>query len=113
MLYYDRIDMSERIDPTESNRSKESMICRYRFLDHGFKFQYSVCNGFHDLTMLSVSIRDGVVITVKNVDYPCIIDNSKSREINSLEILCLKIVDIYKKILIFSLLENYFLTFLF
>ena len=28
MLYYDRIDISEGIDPTKSNISKECMICR-------------------------------------------------------------------------------------
>ena len=40
----------------------------------------------HDLTMLSVSISDIAIITVKNVDYCCIIYNiSKSKAINLLE----------------------------
>ena len=40
----------------------------------------------HDLTMLSVSISDIAMITVKNVDYCCIIYNiSKSKAINLLE----------------------------
>ena len=29
MLYYDRIDISEGIDPTKSNKSKEYMICSF------------------------------------------------------------------------------------
>ena len=29
MLYYDRIDTSEGIDPAKSNSSKEYMICHY------------------------------------------------------------------------------------
>ena len=31
------------------------MICYYWFFNHGFEFQASVCNGCHDLTMLSVN----------------------------------------------------------
>ena len=74
MLYYDRIDISERTDPTESNRSEEGgTICHYWFFNHGFRFQDSVCNGCHDLTMSSVNISNIAIITVKNVDYRCII----------------------------------------
>ena len=61
------------------------MICHYFFFNHGFKFQDYVCNGCHDLTMLSVHISDIAIITVKNVDYRCIIHNiSKSEAINLL-----------------------------
>ena len=86
MLYYDRIDISEGIYTVKSNRSKECMICHYRFFNHGFKFQDSVRNGCHDLTMLRVNISDIAIITVKNVDYCCIIHSiSKSEAINLLE----------------------------
>ena len=82
MLHYDRIDISEGIDPTKSNRSKECMIFHYWFFNHGFKFQYSVCKDCRDLTMLSVNISDIAIITIKNVDYRCIIHNvSKSKAI--------------------------------
>ena len=61
------------------------MICHYLFFNHGLKFQDSVCNVFHDLTMLSVNISDIAIITVKNVDYYCIIFNIiKSKAINLL-----------------------------
>ena len=46
-------------------------ICHYWFFNHGFEFQDSVCNDCHDLTMLSVNIRDIAIITIKNVDYRC------------------------------------------
>ena len=72
MLQYDRTDISEGIDLAKSNNSKEFMICHYWFFNHGFEFQNSVCNGCHDLTMLSVSISDIAIITIKNVDYRCI-----------------------------------------
>ena len=73
MLYYDRIDINEGIDPTKSNKSKECMICHYWFYNHGFEFQNSVCNGCHDLSILSVNISDIAIITVKNVDCHSII----------------------------------------
>ena len=44
MLYYDRIDRSEGIDPAKSNNSKECMIYNC-FFNHGFIFQDSVCDG--------------------------------------------------------------------
>ena len=47
------------------------MICHYWFFNHGFEFQDSVCSDCHDLTMLSVNIRDIAIITIKNVDYRC------------------------------------------
>ena len=56
------------------------------FFNHGCKFQDSVCNGCHDLTMLSVNISDISIITVKNVNYRCIIHNiSKSEATNLLK----------------------------
>ena len=61
------------------------MICHYLFFNHGLKFQDSVCNVCHDLTMLSVNISDIAIITVKNFDYYCIIFNIiKSKVINLL-----------------------------
>ena len=75
MLYYDRIDISEGIDPTKSNKSKECMICHYCFFNHGFKFQDSVYNGCHDLTILCLNISDIAIITIKIIDYCCIIHN--------------------------------------
>ena len=73
MLYYDRIDISKGIDLAKSNNSKECMICHYWLFNHELKFQNYVCNGCHDLTMLSVNISDVAIITVKNVDYRCIV----------------------------------------
>ena len=56
------------------------------FSNNGFKFQDYVCNGCHDLTMLSVNIRDIAIISIINVDYRCIIHKiSKSETINLLE----------------------------
>ena len=90
MLYYDRTDISEGTDHNKSNRSKEYVICYY-FFNHGFKFQESVCSGFYNLTMLCLDLNDIAIITVKNVDYRCIIHNiSKSEAINLLKIYVLE-----------------------
>ena len=75
MLYFDRIDLSERIDVAKSNNSKECMIFHYWFFNYGFKFQDSVCNGYHDLTMQCLNKSNNAIITVKGVDYCCIIHN--------------------------------------
>ena len=72
MLYYDRIDLSKEIDPTKSNTSKECIAFLYWFFDHGFDFQDSVCNVWHNLMMLCLNIIDIATITVKDVDYHCI-----------------------------------------
>ena len=62
------------------------MICHYCFFNHGFEFQDYVCNGCHDLKILCLNISDITIITVKNVDYRCIIHNiSKPEAINSLK----------------------------
>ena len=37
--------------------------------NHWFKLQDSVCNGYHDLTLLSVNISNIAIITIKNFDY--------------------------------------------
>ena len=85
-MYYDRIDIRKGIDLAKSNNSKEFMICNYWLFKHAFKFKDSICNGCHDLPILNVNISDVAVITVKNVDYHCIIHNiSKSEAINLLK----------------------------
>ena len=62
------------------------MVCHYWVFNHGFKFQNYVCNGCHDLTMLSINISNIAIITVKNIDYGCIIHNiRKSETINLLK----------------------------
>ena len=65
MLYYDRIGLSEGIDVAKSNNSKECMVFHYWFFNHGFKFQYFVCNGSHDFTKLYINLNDIAIIIVK------------------------------------------------
>ena len=72
--------------PTKFLRPASSYIFNVRSLNHGFKFQDYLCNGCHDLRILSDNITNITIITVKNVDYCCIIHNvSKSEAINLLK----------------------------
>ena len=86
MLYYDRIDLNERNDVAKSTNSIIWFFNQFWFLNHGFKFQDSVCNGYQDLTMLCLNISDIAIITIKGVDYRSIIHSiSKSEAIRLLE----------------------------
>ena len=40
----------------------------------------TVCSGFHDLRMFCLNISDTVIITVKSVDYCCIIYEIRKSE---------------------------------
>ena len=51
-----------------------------------FRFQNSVCNGCHDLTMLCLNISNITIVNVKDIDYRCIFhDVSKSEVIHLLK----------------------------
>ena len=74
MLYFDRIDVSEGIDINETSESKECNICHYCFfLDKGFKFQPNVCDGYHDLLMMSMNLSDIGILNIKDSYYNFII----------------------------------------
>ena len=61
-------------------------VLRKRWYNYGFKFQDSVCNVCHDLTIFCLNMSDVVIIIVKNVDYRCIIhDINNSQAIVLLE----------------------------
>ena len=80
MLHCGRIDLSEGIDSTKSNNTNRYMVFCYRSFNHGFEFQDSVCNYCHALTMLCLDISDISVITIKGVDYRCIINGIRKSE---------------------------------
>ena len=53
MLYYDTIDVSERIDVNKTVPSKECNICHYwYFLNYSFKFQTNTAQ------KMKISIKD-------------------------------------------------------
>ena len=78
MIYYDRIDISEEI-----NVNKISDICHCWYsLNKGFKFQPNICNGCHDLLIISMNLCDIAILNIKSADYHCVISRiSKSEAI--------------------------------
>ena len=86
MLFYDRIDVSERIDANKTSESKECEICHYwYFLDKGFKFQPDVCNGCNDVLMISMNLSDIAILNIHRVDYRCIVSAISKKEAVNLE----------------------------
>ena len=80
MSYYDRINVSEEIDINKTRSSKESDICHYwYFPDKEFKFQQCLCNGCHDVLMMSIILNDLAILNISAADYCCVINGiSKS-----------------------------------
>ena len=82
MLYYDRIDVTEGIDVNKTRESKECNICHYwYFLNKGFTFQPNICNGCHDLSMMSMNLSNIAILKIKGSDLCCII--SRIRKMRS------------------------------
>ena len=72
MLYYDRIDVSVGYDIHKTSISKEWYFPLFVFLK-GFKFQLDVCNGCHDVLMMSMSLSNIAILSINGVDCHCII----------------------------------------
>ena len=87
MLYYDRINDSEGIDVNKTRKSTDFDICHYwYFFDKGVKFQPDVCNGCHDVLMISKNLNDIATLNIHRVDQPWIINGiNKSEAINLLQ----------------------------
>ena len=86
MLQYERIDVSGGNDINKSNRSKECKICHYwYFKDSSYKFEPYVCNKCHDISMMAYELKNSAILTVKGVDYICVLWNmTKNDAINRL-----------------------------
>ena len=70
MLEYDRIDISEGINVTKTNASKECDICHYWcFKDIGFKYEPYLCNGYHDLMQKAMNFNNVAIVYVKGKAY--------------------------------------------
>ena len=67
MLEYDGIDISEGINITKTNASKECKICHYWcFKDIGFKYEPHLFNGCHGLMQKAVSFNSTAIVYVKS-----------------------------------------------
>ena len=74
MLQYGKIDVLEGINIKKTSVSKECMLCHYwYFEDDGFKFEPHVFNICHDVLITVYELKNIVILTVKGVDYRCIL----------------------------------------
>lgn len=69
ILYYDRYEFSERKEVNKTSELKQFYICDYwHLLDKGFEFQVDVCNGYHDILMMSLILTDVANLHIHGAD---------------------------------------------
>ena len=72
MLRYQKIDVSERINVSKTNASKECKLCHYWFFkDVGFKFDSNICNRCHDLLTMTHSLKNIAILSAKGATFKC------------------------------------------
>ena len=70
MLEYDRTDVSEDIDMSTTNKSRECGICHcWYLLDKNFNDGKYLCNGWHDLMQKAMNFNDVAIVSIKGNNY--------------------------------------------
>ena len=68
MLKYDRIDISERIDVNNTNKSKECVLCHYwYFLNKNFSYGPHLHYGCYNIIQKSIDFKNIAIFYVKKV----------------------------------------------
>ena len=66
-------DRIEGIYVSKKDKSRECDIYHYwYFLNKGFKLQPNICNGCHDLLMMTITLSDIAIFNLKGSDHCCI-----------------------------------------
>ena len=74
MLQNEKFYVSEGIGINKTSASKECMLCHYWYFKNvSNKSEPLVCNKFHDILMTSYELKNIAILTVKGVDYRCIL----------------------------------------
>ena len=63
MLEYDTIDISEGIDISKSNKSKECMLCLV-FLDKNFNNGPYLCDGCYNIMQRSIDFKNITIVHI-------------------------------------------------
>ena len=69
MLYYSRINFPKGIDVNNTSAFKKYISIFVLFLDKGFRFQTTVCNSCHKVSMMSIGINNIGILDIYSVDY--------------------------------------------
>ena len=66
MIYYHRINVSEGIDVNNTSKLKKCnfFYCWY-FLNKWFQFEPNICNGCHNLIMISMNLSNIANLNIK------------------------------------------------
>ena len=64
----------------QANQKSVISVTTDIFLDKGFTFQLDVCNGCHDVSMMSMNLSDIAILNIKVAAYGCIIGGISKRE---------------------------------
>ena len=69
-MEYVRIDISEGINMSKTNKSRERGICHYwYFLDKNINDEKYLCNGCHDLMQKAMNFNEVAIVSIKGNDY--------------------------------------------
>ena len=70
MIEYEIIDISDGIDISKTNKSKECMFCHYwYFLDKSFSYGPYLCDGCYNMTQKSIDFKNIDIVYVKGNAY--------------------------------------------
>ena len=70
MIEYERIDISDGIDISKTNKSKECMFCHYwYFLDKNFSYGPYLCDGCYNIMQKSIDSKNIDIVYVKGNAY--------------------------------------------
>ena len=72
--------------------TRQANICQYLslfvfFLHIGFKFHSHVCNGCHELLMMSMNLSDIAILNIKSAEYRCIITGISYKKSEAIKLL--------------------------
>ena len=70
MIEYERIDISDGIDISKTNKSKECMLCHYwYFLDKNFSYGPYLCDGCYNIMQKSIKFKNIAIVHVRESAY--------------------------------------------
>ena len=70
MIEYKRIDISDGIDISKTNQSKECILCYYwYFLDKNFSYGPYLCDGCYNMTQKSTDSKNIDIVYAKENAY--------------------------------------------
>ena len=70
MIEYERINISEKIDVDETNKSKECMLCHYwYFLHKNFSYGPYLCDDCYHFSQKSINFKNIAFVHIKKNPY--------------------------------------------